>query len=587
MFLKSMQANGDYSGLKAFNDAQEKQYAWTPQGYVSLDNSAMRGWNFVTNSPDGSPIYVRSNILVHPEFAEYLKNRLGLSPSELAKHPIGKALLGAGSVAKKVLLSFSPFHLAQLALRSVMVGINPFSLETPDIINGEKIDPSDPNSKTILRGGVEQGLTLGTDYNAMQKYSEGVASGDWKALRKIPQIGPTLVNSLDWFQNFLFKRTLPAYKARGMELMFHEYQRLHPEWSTERVLKAAAQHTNDTFGGVPWEQFGRSALTQDFFRIFALAPDWLESEARSAARLFNKDEGGLARAQMIKMTLGLWGTARVLNLLTTGNAHYESPFALSVRTKDGKDLQFGIRTLPSDILHMISDPVGFAKGRMSPVVRTGTELITGRDSFGRKLQPEDLWADVVRQALPIPVQDVGQALTDTGPEVGNTGQLWKAIGGTTAAYASPGEKLAATLAANHNEDGPIDAVQMARHRTIMEFEDKLRSGQLSWPDVYKMYASGELHQDEMKKIQENAKRTKDMDSALASLYTRASRLPGPEFLQLYDTLNSSEKAALVPLTLQVRKRYIAKAMKNLRPEERLKDPTFMRFLNMVTEQSPF
>ena len=91
----------------------------------------------------------------------------------------------------------------------------------------------------------------------------------------------------------------------------------------------------------------------------------------------------------------------------------------------------------------------------------------------------------------------------------------------------------------------------------------------------------------MKKIQENAKRTKDMDSALASLYTRASRLPGPEFLQLYDTLNSSEKAALVPLTLQVRKRYIAKAMKNLRPEERLKDPTFMRFLNMVTEQSPF
>jgi hypothetical protein len=71
------------------------------------------------------------------------------------------------------------------------------------------------------------------------------------------------------------------------------------------------------------------------------------------------------------------------------------------------------------------------------------------------------------------------------------------------------------------------------------------------------------------------------------LYTRASRLPGPEYLQLYDQMNPSERTALLPLTLQVRKKYIAQAMKNLRPEERLKDPTFMRFLNMVTDQSPF
>jgi hypothetical protein len=52
-------------------------------------------------------------------------------------------------------------------------------------------------------------------------------------------------------------------------------------------------------------------------------------------------------------------------------------------------------------------------------------------------------------------------------------------------------------------------------------------------------------------------------------------------------MNPSERTALLPLTLQVRKKYIAQAMKNLRPEERLKDPTFMRFLNMVTDQSPF
>jgi hypothetical protein len=189
--------------------------------------------------------------------------------------------------------------------------------------------------------------------------------------------------------------------------------------------------------------------------------------------------------------------------------------------------------------------------------------------------------------LPIPIQAVGQALSSTGPQVGNAGQAWKAIGGTATNYQTPAQKLAAELAANHSEAGPIDPAQMSRHHTIMTFEDKIRDGEMSLPDIYKMYAAGQLEQPDLKKITENAKKTAGMPADVASLYTRASRLPGPEYLQLYDLLNPSEKTALLPLTLQTRKRYINKAMKDLRPEERLKDPTFVRFLNMAPEQSPF
>src|SRR5208282_4318631 len=135
-------------------------------------------------------------------------------------------------------------------------------------------------------------------------------------------------------QDFLFKKYIPALKARGYELMFDRYRDAHPDWSTDKIAKAAALHTNNTFGGINWRAMGRSATTQDWGRLVALAPDWLESEARSGAALFNKDQGGLSREQMVKMTMSLWGIARVLNLASTGNAHLESPFGLAVKNKD-------------------------------------------------------------------------------------------------------------------------------------------------------------------------------------------------------------------------------------------------------------
>jgi hypothetical protein len=586
MYLKSMANNKDFSGLKEFNEAQKKIYAWDPQDYISLNNNAMKGWNFVTNDSAGHNILVRSDIRVHPEFAEYLKNRLGLEPSAVASSAVGKALLGVGTKMKETLLSLSPFHMVQEALRGVMVGVNPFHITGPDILTGAKVDPLDPNSPTKINVGVRNNLQLGVDYKSLQDHSEGVSSGG-SLLAKIPGVGKTLANSMDFYQDFLFKKYIPALKARGYELMFDRYQEAHPDWSVDHVAKAAATHANNTFGGIPWRQMGRSATNQDWGRLLLLAPDWLEAEMRSGANLFNKDEGGLGRAQVAKMALGLWGIARVLNYASTGNFHNEAPFGLAVKNKEGKETVFGIRTLPTDLLHAASDPVGFIKGRLSPTMRTGEELLSQRDQFGRKLQPDELWSDVFRNMAPIPAQTIGQMVSGTGPSVGNPGQVWKSVGGTAQTYATPAQKLASELAASHNPDGALDPAQMARHRVIMGFEDKVRSGEMTMPDVYKMYASGDLHQDDLKKITENIKKTQGMDSSLASLYTRASRLPGEEYLRLYDQMNPTEKTALMPLTLQTRKKYIAKAMKNLQPQERLKDPTFLRYLNMAPEQSPF
>jgi len=276
--------------------------------------------------------------------------------------------------------------------------------------------------------------------------------------------------------------------------------------------------------------------------------------------------------------------ARVLNKVTTGNYHPEAPFSLATKSKDGKETLWSIRILPTDLLHAATDPVNFIKGRLSPTLHMGQELVTGRDNYGRKMAPEDLWADVARGTLPIPVQAVGQALSGTGPEVGNAGQLWKGTGGTATTYQTPAGKLAATLAASHSEDGIVDVSQQARHRQVMQFEDQARTGELSWPDLMKMtYQDDALKESELKKIQQNLQKTKGMDSTLASLYTRASRLPAKEYLDLYDQMNPTEKTALIPLTQQVQRRYLTKAKKDMTPQERAQDPTFQRLLRMVQQ----
>jgi len=590
MYLKSMLNNKDFSGLREFNENMKKSYAWDPQDYQTINSPAMRDWNFATNDSAGNKILVNSDIRVHPEYADYLKSRLGLDESAVQKLPGGKALLGAGTKLKETLLSLSPFHAAQIMLRGIMTGVNPFTLEGPDILGGEKVDPSDPNSPSIIKKVVEQGGTTGVDYRALQSHSEGVSEGlssHGGLLKYIPGVGKPLANAMTWYSDLLFHRLIPAIKQTAMEKLFHDYQDKYPEWSTDKIARAVARHSSETFGGINFREMGRNASSQDLFRALALAPDWLESELRSGARLFNKDEGAIGRGQVLKMALGLWGIARVLNYITTGSGQYQAPFSLVHKTPEGKEIDYSIRTLPTDLLRAISQPASFVKGRLSPLIGAATEATTGRDKFGRKMQPEDLWVDIFRNFAPIPVQSVGQVITNTGSEVGNPGQLWKGVGGTAETYQTPAQKMAAELAANHTEDGPIDPTQMARHRAIMGFEDKLRAREMTMPQIYQMYAAGQLHEDDLKKITENVKKTKDFTPDMASLYTRASRLPAPEYLNLLQQMNPSEKTALLPLTQQVRKRYIAKAMKTLRPEERLKDPTFVQFLNMIPDQSPF
>jgi len=287
------------------------------------------------------------------------------------------------------------------------------------------------------------------------------------------------------------------------------------------------------------------------------------------------------------MTMLTWGVARVLNLLTTGKMHNEAPFGLAVKNDQGKETVYSVRTLPTDMLHMATDPVGFLRGRLSPFVRAGTEIYTGRDQYDRKLSKPDMAVDLFRNIAPIPFQAVGQVVSGTSPETGNVGQFVKAVGGTATSYRTEAQKLAANLASNHSEDGIVDPAQLARHRVIMDFEDQLRQGKMTNQQLNGLVIGGQLPQADAKKITENLRTTRNLTPDMASLYTRVSRLPAKELLDVYDLSTDAEKQALAPLVLKARRTYTAKAMKELTPVERLRDPVLRRLANVRTDQPLF
>ena len=557
-----------------------------------MDQPSMRKWNFVTHDPSGDPVYVKSDLAVHPEFADYLKTRLGLDESALQKWAPTRLLLKGGAQVKQTILNLSPFHMNQMFLRGVMMGVNPFMRAVPRIEDWTPDLDADVSKATdgqILGKLVDNRLSYAPDWRAIQESSEGVSAGHdlfTKAVSKIPVVGDTMARGLDWYHDWLFKKYIPNLKARAGVEMFEQYHEKHPDWTPDRVAQVAAAHTNSAFGGINWRAMGRSATTQDWAKLLVLAPDWLEATMRNATLPFT-GEGGIARKQIALMTMGLWGAARVANLITNGSPHLEAPFGVAVKNKEGRETVYSIRTLPSDMFHLATDPMGFLTGRLSPTIRTAQELISHRDQFGRKLSPGDMGADIFRSMTPIPLQALGQVISQTGPQIGNAGQAAKAAGFAPYVYKTVAQQKAAQIASDHSEDGPVDPTQLHRHRVLMDFEDQVRGGQMSLPQVYQMVVAGQLPEADAKKISDNLRMTKGMDPETAAFFTRSSRLPPKDLLSVWDVSTQGEKKAIIPLMRKAQKRYVKQAMTNETPQERLQDSTLKRFLLMSPQSSPF
>jgi len=580
--------------LKEINARQQKQYLWAPKQHITIDHPSFSKYKWMATASDGTPTLAESDMAVSRYYYRYLVNRLGLEPSWLRKpEGLGKItapLLKVGAEAKSAILSGSPFHVMQEVLRAAMLWTNPFVRPNP-------IEDLNATYKTVkgdlplMRLGVNNGLTLFSNRFEAEDYAVGVAShgGAFRgALDKVPVVGHYLRYS-DQIHDLLFNRLIPSYKASGFRKMFDKYASAHPEWSDDAVAHAAATHVNNAFGGQNWREMGRSAATQDWFHLIALAPDWLESEMRFAAGLFKgagigpakyEPEHGrnFSREQVAGTAAALWVSMRLLNQLYSGNAHYETPFGLATKDKDGREVEFSVRTMPTDILHMATDPMGFLNGRMSPFLRTEEEIRTGRNQYDQKLSDGEKYVDLVSNLVPIwgqsGLKDISHLATAS--DVGLGPQLAKAGGLTAQVFRTPAQKEAAKLASERSEGGPINQAQISHHRLILQLEDQMRQGNLRTADLSQMVDQGNLPEADAKAIIKNVKETAGEDPETARLYSRVSRLDFGGALTVWDTANPSEKQVLEKLITKKAKSYLKKARKDFTPAERAEDPIFKR-----------
>ena len=547
--VKQLQQSGDLQRFIEDGTVVERKsggYSWNAGDYRTIDHPAFRGWNYATDDPAGNPVLVKGELRVHPEVFDQLKRYIGAEQPLLGSSKVAKAIAAGSGESKKLLFSLSPFHLIQEGVRSFMAGVNPFSMKSFDI-----------ERNPILRKGVEHQLTLNPQYDAAELFSEGLG-GNSKLLSKVP-----ILRDINTFvHNLIFKKYIPSRKAAGYEVMVKQYKSAYPQWSDEKIYTQAAQHTNELFGGINWKMLGRSARTQDFMRLAMLSPDWTESNVRLVSRALGPS-GAVARRQMVKLAATVWIGARIANYLTSGQPHNETPFGVAVTDDSGKEHVYTMRSPITDALHFAQDPRSFMLNRLSPAVKSGVEIATGRDVRGRAVTGGDTALNALSNMTPIPAQGALHYFNSEGPERDGFSQVLQSFGVENYQFRTQAEKLAGQLASNRAPSGPVDSTELAQHLMKLRAEDDMRAGRN--PDLLI------FPPNERREIARNAR--------LTPLQARFARLPMAEALQVWDAATASEKAELTQEFIRKKNLYLKRAYSE-GPDARAKDRVYRRLVAM-------
>jgi hypothetical protein len=354
--------------------------------YRSVDHPALRKWKWAGETPEGTPVLLEGQLLVHPEIYTHLRNILGRSAWR--QYAVPRAILGLERGIKELMFSASGFHQVQETLHALGHRVNP--------MNMEKVDFSQPWQKEAVEHGLETG-----SYNAMENFSEGLASGP--LVSKIPILGKRILGPYtEWlFQDWIPRLKMTMYKhALERNLERYKGEMDAGKITRDQVVENTAKQANSAFGELNYNWIGRNKSLQDALRAFLIAPDFLEARAKfvgEAIKPYGREQlvalGLLAATQYI--------TARIINQQMDDDPHWEIQNAFKFIV--GKH-SYELRSVPGDIVHLISDPKKFSVARISPLLRSTIEGITDRDYRGVKRDAMEQLKDFAKLPTPISIR---------------------------------------------------------------------------------------------------------------------------------------------------------------------------------------
>jgi hypothetical protein len=382
------------SANAAGTDGVDSAYFITPNtqhgddysDYKVIDHPALRGWRWATEI-NGEPVFVKGDLLVHPEIYRHLRNNLSKSAIRNFSFDLGgrefapgQTYLSVSQGIKHTILSLSRFHRTTLEMHAVEHTTAPWNLP--------ELDLNDPKQASLVRGGL-----MVAQYEGMEAFTDGVQSGG--ALEKIPGIG-TMIHD---FNERLFREFLPQIKMKVGLHALERNQNLYGEtMSDEKVAQLTAKEMNTAFGGLNYRMLGRNKTMQDVLRIFFMAPDFFEARAKFVAEAARPQGREQLRAYLVGAAL-LYVAARILNMILDKKSHWDKPFTVVHGHKE-----YSMRSAQADTFDAISNPATFMRNRLSPPVSSAIDFAEHKNYFGKNQGAKDTAEDEARRLVPMPIQ---------------------------------------------------------------------------------------------------------------------------------------------------------------------------------------
>ncbi len=380
--------------------------------YVDIGHPSFHKAKYAGTDTDGNPVIIEGDLIVHPDFAEDLRNTLGRS--RLQNTPVVKQLRTANAFIKRTILSLSTFHAVTEGLHGIAHGVNPMPNKLP------AIDMEHPEVREL----VNAGLMLAGNFNAKQAHMEGLSGGG--LFERIPGIG----GALRWWNEWLFEDYIPRLKQQMALKAFRRNLKRYPDLSRRQVAEKTARQSDDAFGEQNYQYKGENPTAQDVLRMSTFAWDFLRSRAQFFGDAFTR-YGAEQRKALLLMAVGMFALCKAIERLLTGENHWDKPFYVV----DGNRM-YGFRTVPGDVLDAVADPRRFVNGRLSPLIaRPIIESLTGRDYRGVKQTPGEQLAGMIKGTAPIPLK----SMFDDKADVGTVGNVLNATGIHTKRYSDLSE----------------------------------------------------------------------------------------------------------------------------------------------------
>jgi len=404
---------------KALKDVDTSHYK------IMENQPALADWTWAGKDTDGNPIFMKSDLAVHPDVYRRLNSILGTSAfkqwyrdatpgiSQVPKAILKGIDMAQGAMKREMFGFLAPFHQVQEGTHAVGHKVNPF-------FGIPKIDFKDPGQIDAAR----HGLMLLPDKTVGSHYLEGVGSQSSlisQGLRKTGKAGKAVADVIDGYQDYLFHQYIPGLKYKTYEaILDRNTKRYQPELAKGELTPSdiktlSAEQSNAAYGHLNYAMLDRNPTMQHLAQIALLAPDFLEARARFVGQAVKGLNGKVGREQLAAiatLALAQAGSAFVLSKLSGDDWDPKHPFEV---IHNGR--RYSMRSVPEDIFSAMKDTRQFIYSRVSPlVVRGGIQLATGLNYRGEKVGAAETLGELLTGYIPIMARAIPglRELTSTG-----------------------------------------------------------------------------------------------------------------------------------------------------------------------------